>query len=127
MAKEIMKDVNAGAKDMAAAVKRDVSPIREDLETLKADARVLRDDARNLASHVKEEGSRQYARAEERARDMVEDYKERGREMMDEAKVRGRDGYAELASFVSNNPGQSLAIAFVGGMIASMLFGNRRS
>lgn len=111
MAKEMMKET-------ANSVSKSVSPIRDDLETLKTDAReaarVISDDARVLARDVHVEGKKQLYKAEERAK-----------EALDDAKVRGREQYAEIAQFVQNNPGQSLAIAFVGGIIASMLLGRR--
>ncbi|PZQ44730.1 MAG: hypothetical protein DI551_09500 [Micavibrio aeruginosavorus] len=94
--------------------KADISPIREDLETLKEDAKVLRDDARTLGRDLKTEGRKQLSRAEEIAMEKLEI-----------ARERGRDGIAELGNFVQANPVQSLAVAFVGGMLASLFFGRR--
>lgn len=114
MAKEVMKDAVNSVKKAA-----DVSPIREDLATLQEDAReaarILSDDAKVLARDVKVEGKRYYEKGREEIQDGLET-----------AKERGMSQYAELAAFVQNNPGQSLAVAFVGGMIASMLLGRRR-
>jgi ElaB/YqjD/DUF883 family membrane-anchored ribosome-binding protein len=120
MAKEMMKDANnAISKEVATMkAKADISPIREDLATLQQDAReaarVLSDDARVLAKDVKIEGQKYYAKG-----------KEELYEGLETAKERGRDQYAEIMSFVKSNPGQSLAVAFVGGMLASMIFGRR--
>ena len=108
--KEVMKDTANNVKKAAA-----VSPIREDLENLKEDARVLQRDAQILGRDLKEEGYKQLSKAEEKAKEALE-----------EAKVKGRDTFAEMTTFVQNNPGQSVAIAFVGGIIASMLLGGRR-
>ncbi len=107
--KEMMKDTANSITRKTA-----VSPIREDLETLKEDALVLQKDAKILGRDLKEEGYKQLSRAEVKAKEALE-----------EAKVKGKDTYSELTTFVQNNPGQSVAIAFVGGIIASMLLGRR--
>lgn len=99
---------NTASKEVTNMKQSDISPIREDLETLKNDAKVLGHD-------LKIEGKKQLSRAEERAMEALE-----------EARERGRDQFAEIARFVQSNPGQSLAIAFVGGIIASMVLGGRR-
>lgn len=116
MAKEIVKDATNSNTMMKS--KADISPIREDLATLQSDAReaarTLSDDARVLAKDVKVEGRKYY-----------EQGKEQLSEGLDYAKERSRNQYAELISVVRENPGQSLAIAFVGGMLASMIFGRK--
>lgn len=116
MAQEMMKDAkNAVAKDMAAVkAKADLSPIREDIDTIREDIRVLSADAKALGRDLKVEGRKQIDEAGVKAREAVE-----------VAKERGRDHLAETLTFVQNNPGQSIAIAFVGGMIASLLLGRR--
>ncbi len=113
MAKEMMKDVNNGLTK--AAKSADLSVIKEDFETLKQDAEVVYEDAKVLGRDLKKEGRKQLSAAEEHAREALE-----------QAKVKGRDQYEQLSAFVQNNPGQSLAIAFVGGIIASMLLSGRR-
>ncbi len=110
MAKEMMKDTANSVKRAA-----DVSVIREDLNTLKQDAQVVLDDAKVLGRDLKVEGRKQLSVAEERAKEALEQAKEKGRDQME-----------VMSAFVQNNPGQSLAIAFVGGIIASMLLGGRR-
>ena len=109
MAKEMMKDTTNSIR------KADVSVLREDLKTLKDDAQVVLDDAKVLGRDLKTEGRKQLSVAEERAREALEG-----------AKEKGRDQFEAMTSFVQNNPGQSVAIAFVGGIIASMLLGGRR-
>ena len=110
MAKEIMKDTTNAIRKSA-----DVSVIREDLNTLREDAQVVLDDARVLGRDLKTEGRKQLSAAEERAKEALE-----------QAKEKGRDQFEVVSAFVQSNPGQSLAIAFVGGIIASMLLGGRR-
>lgn len=107
----MMKDTK---KEITSAVKSSVSPIREDLETLKDDMRTLREDAAVLSRDLQVEGKKQYDMAGERAK-----------EALGQAKVQGKQQYAELMSFVRTNPGQSVTIAFVGGMLASLLLGRR--
>lgn len=120
MAKEVMKDaMNSNAKEVSMIKsKGDFNPIREDLATLQNDAReaarTLSDDARVLAKDMKTEGRKYY-----------EQGKEQLSGSMEYAKERGRNQYAELISMVRENPGQSLAVAFVGGMLASMLFSRK--
>lgn len=114
MAKEMMKDINGG-NAIKSAKGADVSVLREDLKILKDDAQVMLDDAKVLSRDLKSEGRKQLSVAEERAREALE-----------EAKVKGRDQMEAMTKFVQNNPGQSIAIAFVGGIIASMLLGGRR-
>ena len=107
MAKEMMNNGLVKAK-------ADVSVIREDLKTLRDDGQVLIDDAKVLGRDLKTEGRKQLSAAEERAKEALE-----------QAKEKGRDQFEVVAQFVQSNPGQSLAIAFVGGIIASMLLGRR--
>lgn len=117
MAKEMMKEAaNSVSKEVSGMkAKADVSAIQNDLETLKEDAKVLRDDALVLGKDLKEEGRKRLSAAELRAQ-----------EAMEEAREKGREQLAYIANFVQNNPAQSLAIAFVGGVIANMLLGRRR-
>ena len=116
MAQEMMKEAKSAANSTGAAIKAKVeaSPIREDLETIREDMRVLSADAKVLGRDLKVEGRKQFTRAEEKAKEAV-----------DVARERGRDSMADALTFVQNNPGQSIAIAFVGGMIASLLLGRR--
>lgn len=114
MAKEMMKDIN-GSNAAKSAKGADVSVLRDDLKALKDDAQVVLDDAKMLGRDLRTEGRKQLSVAEERAKEALED-----------AKVKGRDQMEVMAKFVQNNPGQSIAIAFVGGIIASMLLGGRR-
>jgi ElaB/YqjD/DUF883 family membrane-anchored ribosome-binding protein len=116
MAQEMMKDAkNVVAKEVSALkAKAEASPIREDLETIREDVRVLSADAKTLGHDIKIEGRKHLNEAGERARDA-----------MATAKERGRDHLSEALTFVQNNPGQSIAFAFVGGMIVSLLLGRR--
>ncbi len=112
MSKEILRE----AKNEITSLKKkaEVSPIREDLETIREDMRVLRDDTATLGQNLKVEGKKHLSAAGEQAR-----------QHMDTAKDKGQEYYGEMVSFVRNNPGQSVAFAFVGGMIASLLLGRR--
>lgn len=116
MAKEMMKDVNNAAANSVSNLKAkaEASPIYDDLETIKEDIRVLKNDTKVLGRDLKDEGYKQLSAAEIKAREALE-----------AAREKGKDQYAEISRFVQNNPGQSLAIAFVGGIIASMILGRR--
>ena len=95
--------------------KAEMSPIRDDLDTIREDVRVLGADAKTLGRDLRVEGRKQLDEAGTKAKEALE-----------VARERGQDQLADALSFVRNNPGQSIAVAFVGGMIASMLFGSRR-
>lgn len=112
MAQELIKEAKNAANTMKS--KMEASPIRDDIETIREDVRVLSADARTLGRDLKVEGRKQLDEASVKAR-----------EAADYAKERGRDTLADAMTFVQNNPGQSVAFAFVGGMIASLLLGRR--
>lgn len=97
------------SKEIAnSKIQNDAGNIREDLQALK-------DDAASLLRHSKETGKEQLQQAEQKAKKIYKN-----------AKETGRDYFAEVEGYVQENPGQSLAVAFIGGVIASMLFKARR-
>lgn len=110
MSKEMLKNAgNTVAKDVAnLKANNDIGAIREDLQNLK-------EDAASLVRHTKESGQEQFAMAEEKAKKALKS-----------AKATGRDYYADVENYVQTNPGQSLAFAFVGGILASMMFRSGR-
>ncbi|MFA5593530.1 MAG: hypothetical protein WC989_09495 [Micavibrio sp.] len=116
MAKEMVKDAaNTLSREIDGAKSRaNTNIIKEDLQVLKEDAEVVLQDAKVLGRDLKHEGKKQLAHAEARAK-----------EALDGAKERSRDQFELIAEYVRNNPGQSIAMAFVGGVVASMLVGRR--
>lgn len=116
MAQEMIKDAkNAVAKEVSGIKSRiENSPIREDMDVLREDVKILAADAKTLGRDLKVEGRKQMEYAGDRAKDALES-----------AREQGKDQLADVMAFVRNNPGQSVAIAFVGGMIASLLMGRR--
>jgi len=111
-----MKETSNSVSREVASIKSRVGAnvIKEDLQTLREDAEVVLEDAKVLGRDLKAEGKKQLSAAEIRAKEALE-----------EAKERSKDQYAHIASYVRENPGQSVAIAFFGGIVASMLFGRR--
>lgn len=96
------------AKEIAnVKVNNDMGNIRDDLQNLK-------EDAASLLRHSKESSKEQIALAEEKAKKLYKGAKETGRDYM-----------SEVETYVQKNPGQSLAVAFIGGVVASMLFRSR--
>ena len=87
---------------------------QSDVNAIKEDLSALRDDAARLIRHSKESGKEQIAVAEEKAKKFYA-----------QGKTAARDYYGEVETYVRTNPGQSLAVAFIGGVVASMLFGRR--
>ena len=114
MAKEVLKEAGNAVSSMKS--KLDSSQVREDYETLKDDARIVVEDARVLGQSLKAEGHKQWEVAEEKAKQGLHSAKEVGHEKL-----------KALESYVGQNPGQALAIAFIGGVLASLIFGSRRS
>lgn len=106
MSKETMHNASKEVANMKAT--NDISAIREDLGALK-------EGASNLIRHSKESGKEQISLAEEKAKKIFKN-----------AKETGRDYFSEVEDYVQNNPGQSLAAAFIGGILASMLFRSGR-
>lgn len=117
MAKEMMKDAASTISKEVSSLKNksDMGAIQQDLQAIKEDARVLRDDAVVLGRDLKEEGKKRLSEAEVRAQEALEEAREKGREQL-----------AYIVNYVQKNPAQSLALAFVGGVVASMLFSRRR-
>lgn len=105
MSKETVRTIN---KEVAnAKVQNDLSNIREDLVTMKEH---LKEDTSNLIRHSKEAGKEHVAIAEEKAKKAIDATREASREY-----------YSEVETYVRKNPGQSIAIAFAGGILASLL------
>lgn len=112
MAHEMIKDAKNALGNEVSEIKARIKtgPIGEDIETIREDVRVLAADAKVLGRDLKVEGRKQMENAGERAKEALET-----------AREQGKDHLADAMAFVRGNPGQSLAIAFVGGMIASMM------
>lgn len=116
MAKEMMnKAENSVSREVTSLKARaGADVIREDLQALREDADVMLQDAKTLGRDLQKEGKVYLTAAEQRARETLET-----------AKERGRDQYDAMTDYIRGNPGQSVALAFVGGVIASMLLGRR--
>lgn len=106
MSKETIRSATKEVANLKAT--NDVSAIREDLQALK-------EDASNLVRHTKESAQEHLAYAEEKSKRVLKD-----------VKATGKDYFADVENYVQQNPGQSLAAAFVGGILASMLFRSGR-
>lgn len=81
-----------------------------ELEGIKRDAESLKNGARDLASHALKDGKEAICDAGAKAKEQLEVARERGGLELEKAE-----------SFVRANPRQSLAYAFVGGIVASLL------
>jgi ElaB/YqjD/DUF883 family membrane-anchored ribosome-binding protein len=104
MSKELIKEAaNNGYKSHS-----DMSAIKQDIENLKQ-------DTASLIRHSKEEGYEQLSHAEKKAKKALK-----------EAKSATQDQYKEVEAFVRTNPGQSIALAFGAGILASFLLGRGR-
>ncbi len=116
MAKEMMgKAENAVSREVTSLKSRaGANAIREDIQALRNDADMLMEDAKTLGRDLHAEGKVYLTEAEKRAREKLE-----------AAKEHGRDKYDAMTDYIRGNPGQSVALAFVGGVIASMLLGRR--
>jgi ElaB/YqjD/DUF883 family membrane-anchored ribosome-binding protein len=55
------------------------------------------------------------------AENMTDKLKERGTDLWDDAQEKGKDTWKDVKTFVRKNPGESIGIAFVAGMLAYAL------
>lgn len=85
----------------------EIDHIREDLDSLK-------NNVVELTRHMKKDGNAQAAHLRENLT-----------ERMEYLQKAGRGRYQQLEGRVKEKPGQSLAMAFGAGILASMLFGRR--
>jgi ElaB/YqjD/DUF883 family membrane-anchored ribosome-binding protein len=110
------KEITMQNDNLRATAAKEVSKIKAngDVGNIREDLQNLKEDAASLLRHSKETGKEQFVQVEEKAKKI---YKE--------AKETGRDYFSEVESYVQKNPGQSLAVAFIGGVLASMLFKHR--
>jgi ElaB/YqjD/DUF883 family membrane-anchored ribosome-binding protein len=116
MAKEAIKEAQHNiAQDVAdMRASEGSNAIKNDLKTLKEDAEGMVRDTKTLSRDLSAEGKRQMEQAEEKAK-----------EALQAAKVKGKDNLAHMLQYVQTNPGQSIAMAFIGGVVASMILGRR--
>lgn len=85
------------------AIKNDTQTLKDDMETLKKDAKVLID-------HAVSDG-----------REVLKDATSQATEKLETAKDTGRVQMKKAEEYVRSNPTQSLAYAFIGGVILSLL------
>ena len=103
------KEMSRASKEVANfKTNGDVSAIRQDLKNLK-------EDTASLIEHSKEEGKEQLQYAEQKAKSALAS-----------ARSASKDQYKELETFVRSNPGQSIALAFGAGILASFFLGRGR-
>lgn len=102
MAKPLENVANSLTPDSAQ-----LSVLRQDLNTLAKDAKDFKDDAVQIGS----EQARKAAAA--------------AREQLQEAKQQASATFEKSEAFVRENPGQSVAIAFLAGALASLILGRR--
>ena len=116
MAKEAVKEAQHNiAQDVAGLrASEGANAIKNDLKTLKEDAEVMIRDTKTLSRDLTAEGKRQMEQAEEKAK-----------EKLLAAKEKGKDNLESLLHYVQNNPGQSITMAFIGGIVASMIMSRR--
>lgn len=89
----------------------DINAIKDDTETLKADIDTLKKDAKALADHAIKDG-----------KEMLADASDKACAKLDTAKDQGRVQMQRAEEYVRSNPTQSLAYAFLGGIVLSLLF-----
>lgn len=81
-----------------------------EIEDLKEDIASLKANIETLTNSAKKNGL-----------DEAEKFGDRAKEKLHELKDRGQDGIRKVESQVKEKPGQSLAIAFAAGFLASMV------
>lgn len=86
----------------------EIDEIREDLDSLKG-------NVVELTKHIKKDGV-----------DHAEEAKALAKKRFASAKLRGQQEVKKLENQVREKPAQSMAVAFAGGVLASMLIRGRR-
>ncbi len=85
-----------------------------EIDAIKSDIASLRDNIAGLTSHLKNDGKAQVRSAKETLSEKMTDYKRTGRDQINDIEERVRE-----------KPGQSVAIAFAAGLVASYLMRGR--
>ena len=96
------------------AITDSLTPDAAQISVLRQDLKALKNDAMDLKSDVIQVGSDQARKASAAAR-----------EQLSEAKKQASATYEKSEAFVKENPGQSVAIAFLAGALVSLVFGRR--
>jgi ElaB/YqjD/DUF883 family membrane-anchored ribosome-binding protein len=91
-------------------------------------------DAHKVKNHVERKVNQEtgmFEDVKERLTDFAENVtdklKETGSDMWDGVQERGQDTWKDVKTFVRKNPGQSIGIAFVAGVVACALLTRDRS
>lgn len=98
--------------DVKSASLRDSE--RQEIENIKADVNSIKSNVVGLAHDLAESGLKQ-----------VDELEEKAKVAYTKMRAQGERKFHDLEKLVQEKPGQSLAIAFVGGIIASYLLGRR--
>lgn len=85
-----------------------------EIDDIKADLKSLKNHANELGHHVKEDG-----------KERIDAIKVDAQEQLHHMKDASRKQLRSIESYVAENPVQSLAYAFLGGIAASLLLGRR--
>ncbi|MDF2368232.1 hypothetical protein [Sneathiella sp.] len=85
-----------------------------EIDNLKEDLASLKSHVSELTAALKKDGVAE-----------AEKLSEKAKEKLGELKDRGQDGIHQIEERVKEKPGQSIAIAFAAGFLASMLLRNR--
>jgi ElaB/YqjD/DUF883 family membrane-anchored ribosome-binding protein len=94
-------------KDVNLSAYPEVEEIRHDLESLK-------NNVVELTRHVQQHGAKRATDVSKKARQSLSDLQRRGKAEMN-----------KIEKKVKEKPGQSLAVAFVAGLITSILLGRK--
>ncbi len=85
-----------------------------EIENIQQDLSSLKDNTVELARHVKADGTEHASVLTEKAHKMIADLK-----------TQGAHEFEKIEQRVKDKPGQSVAIAFAAGIVASYLLGRR--
>jgi len=85
-----------------------------EVDDIKQDLKSLKTHASELGSHVKADGQERVNQMADRANEKLHNLKDTGREQI-----------KTLEGYIQENPVQSIAYAFLGGLAASLLLGRR--
>ena len=102
-------------KSTYSDVRADVAAEYPEINDIRADLNSLKDNVLELSRHVKKNSSHH-----------LEDAKHYAEDQIDKVKRAGADALHKVEARAVENPGQTIAIAFVAGLAASFFLGRRR-
>lgn len=108
-------NVLASAKSVYSDVRSELSSEYPEIKNIREDISTLRDDVVSLTRHVKSNGGKH-----------VDDVKQFAGKQVDKAYKASTDALHKIENRAAERPGQTIALAFFAGLVASFVLGRRK-